>query len=89
MENARRMQDLQDQSANFRATAEQNRNIDMMNRQSSLDAQIRAQEAQRQSASGASQRASAERIAAMDAQSRMMGGLFGSIGQRQQSNFWS
>jgi hypothetical protein len=86
---ARKLKEIEDQSENFRATTTQNRNIDMMNRQASIDAQIRAQEGQRASESGRAQRESNERIAAMNAQSQALGGLFGSIGQRQQSNFWS
>jgi hypothetical protein len=89
IQQSREMQAIQDNSENFRAASKQNRDIDMMNRQASLDAQVRAQEGQRASESGKSQRESAERIAAMNAQSQALGGLFGSIGQRQQSNFWS
>jgi hypothetical protein len=89
VQQARELQTIQDRSENFRANAKLNRDIEIMDRQASIDAQAREKEAQRASESGRSQRESNERIAAMNAQSQSLGGLFGSIGQRQQSNFWS
>lgn len=58
------------------AIMQNNSQINLMNRQASLDAQRSATDAQRQRDSEASK----ERIAAMQAQGSILGGLFGSIG---------
>lgn len=69
--------------------SQSSRDAAAMGRQAFYESQARAQENVARSASSEKDRASAERIAQMQASSNLFGGLFSSIGQRRQSNFWN
>lgn len=65
-----------------------NRNaIDLMNRETSINAQNRALERDFQSRENAAQRASAERIGAMDAQSKVYSSMFGAFSGGNNNNY--
>lgn len=59
--------------------AKQNMQIDLMNRQSSLDTQNRANDFYRQRELSAQQQASSERLAGIQAQGNILSSLFGSV----------
>lgn len=74
----------------YLASVDQSNQIDMMNRQASIEAQNRANDYLRQSRESAAERASRERGQAMDAQSKVYSSMFNSFssGGNQNYQYW-